>query len=34
MPVALVATGSGPDDEEGKVVRLADLLPLAFELHR
>ena len=33
MPVVLVGTG-GRDGETGRVVQLADLLPLAFELQR
>jgi cytidine deaminase len=32
LPIALVGLGSGPDEEAGRVVQLADLLPLAFEL--
>jgi cytidine deaminase len=32
MPIALVAAGKGDHDETGLVVRLAELLPFAFEL--
>jgi cytidine deaminase len=34
MPIALVTLGSSGDDEEGCVVRLADLLPMAFALRQ
>jgi cytidine deaminase len=32
MPIVLSELGAGDDEETGRVVRLADLLPLAFEL--
>ena len=32
MPIALVGLGKGEADESGRVVQLAELLPLAFEL--
>jgi hypothetical protein len=31
MPIALVTAGKDANQESGRVVRLADLLPLAFE---